>query len=419
MTLSGASSFAGAPCRDASPADDVQGVRPAVVVRPETAEGVAAVLHGAARGRASVVIRGGGTRLDWGRPPRPIDVLLDLSRLNRVIAHEHGDLTATVEGGAAVTALNAELSGHQQWLPVDVADDRSTIGGTIATGDSGPLRHRYGTARDLVIGVTLATADGGLIRAGGRVVKNVAGYDLGKLMSGSLGSFAAIVSATFKLSPVFPHSTTMIVRDLSVGDAVRTLARLATSQLEPVAVDIRALWAGVARAPACDVMVRFASTPRSDALQLQRVRGLLTGGVATEVAGAEEASCWRAQVSEPWARSGAIVRVSWPSASLERLLDVLGDLALREGVPVELTGRACVGAGFVRVEGTVEQQRRLIESLRDERPRLGVVSLLRGSAELKKGIDVWGDVGSSLGVLQALKSAFDPTDVLGAGRGVV
>jgi glycolate oxidase FAD binding subunit len=420
MALSGATSFAGVAAREGLPADDVQGVRPSVVVSPSSAESVAAVLGEAARARASVVIRGGGTRLEWGRPPHPIDVLLDLSGLNRVIAHEHGDLTATVEGGAAVTTLNAALSRHQQWLPIDVADDRATIGGTIATGDSGPLRHRYGTARDLVIGVTLATTDGALVHAGGRVVKNVAGYDLGKLMSGSLGSFAAIVSATFKLSPLLPHSATLRVRGLSAEEAVLGLRRLASSQLEPAAVDIRGHWAAAeADGSTTELLVRFASTARSVETQLRRLRDFVPGGLAAEIAGAEESTCWRAQMSGPWASAGAIVRLSWPSADLTRVLGSLADLASNVGVAIELTGRAGVGAGLLRVEGAADQQRRVIEALRTASPRLGAVSLLRGSADLKRLVDVWGDVGSSVGVLQALKRAFDPTGVLGAGRGVV
>ena len=180
----------------------------------------------ASDGRKSAVIRGAGTKLDWGRPAERVDVVLDMRRLNRVLAHEHGDLTATIEAGATLRDVNQALARHGQWLPLDPPfADAATIGGILATNDSGPLRHRYGTPRDLVIGIQLATTDGVLSKAGGQVVKNVAGYDLSKLVTGSFGSLAAIVSATFKLSPIPSASKTMIVSvqdPVRLGDAVRT-----------------------------------------------------------------------------------------------------------------------------------------------------------------------------------------------------
>ena len=147
-----------------------------------------------------------------------------------------GDLTVTVEAGALLGDLNRTLAAHGQWLPLDpFFGDRATIGGLLATNDSGPHRHRFGTPRDLVIGVRLATVDGRLAKAGGQVVKNVAGYDLSKLVSGSFGGLAAIVSATFKLSPAPPASGTVLIGPLDSGTVARIAAVMASSQLEPVA----------------------------------------------------------------------------------------------------------------------------------------------------------------------------------------
>ena len=157
------------------------------------------------------MIRGAGTKSDWGRPAARVDAVLDMRRLNRVLAHEHGDLTATSRPARRCRRQRA-LAIHGQRLPLDPPfADRATIGGLLATNDSGPLRHRYGTPRDLVIGVQLATTDGVLAKAGGQVVKNVAGYDLSKLVTGSFGSLAAIVSATFKLAPLPAASKTLRV----------------------------------------------------------------------------------------------------------------------------------------------------------------------------------------------------------------
>jgi glycolate oxidase FAD binding subunit len=185
--------------REGSAADAIDGVVPRQIVEPDTASGLAAALQRASRDRLVTVLRGGGTKLGWGRRPPPIDLLVSTARLNSLLVHRHGDLTATAHAGVTLAQLNRELARHGQWLPVDSAFDGATIGGIVATNDSGPLRHRHGTPRDLLIGVTLAMPDGRLVKAGGHVVKNVAGYDLGKLVSGSFGSLAAIVDATFKL----------------------------------------------------------------------------------------------------------------------------------------------------------------------------------------------------------------------------
>ena len=192
-----------------------------VILQPASAAEVAAALKRAAEARQSIVIRGAGTKSDWGRPAGRIDAVLDMGRLHRLLAHEHGDMTATIEAGATLADVNRALAVHGQMLPLDPPfADRATIGGLLATNDSGPLRHRYGTPRDLVIGIQLATTDGVLSKAGGQVVKNVAGYDLSKLVTGSFGSLAAIVSATFKLAPIPSASKT-----LRVGVADRSRSR--------------------------------------------------------------------------------------------------------------------------------------------------------------------------------------------------
>jgi glycolate oxidase FAD binding subunit len=155
--------------------ESIDGVLPRDTIEPASAEDLAAALASAVRQHASVVIRGGGTKMGWGRTPAPVDMLLSTKRLNAVVAHEHADLTATIQAGARLADVNRALARHGQFLPIDSAFDEATIGGAVATNDSGPLRHRYGTPRDLLIGIRLALTDGRLIKAGGNVVKNVAG----------------------------------------------------------------------------------------------------------------------------------------------------------------------------------------------------------------------------------------------------
>ena len=242
-------------------ADAVDGILPRIVVEAQSRAAVAAALQWADQRSLSVVIRGGGTKLGWGAVPAPFDVLLDVSRVNRILEHQSGDLTVSVEAGARLGAINELLGQRGQWLALDPPfAEAATIGGLLATNDSGPQRHRFGTPRDLVIGIEIATMDGRIAKAGGQVVKNVAGYDLSKIMSGSFGSLGAIVAATFKLSPLPAASSTLLIPHLDIDATVRVVEAMTASQLEPVVfeLDMRAPRGGT---PEIACLLRFASVP--------------------------------------------------------------------------------------------------------------------------------------------------------------
>src|SRR5437763_1191827 len=177
----------------------------ASVVEPGSVDEVATLLRDASRDGLAVIPRGGGTKLDWGRPPRRADLVLSTVRLDRVLEHAWGDMTATVEAGCTVARLQHALAEHGQRLACDpLWPERATIGGILAASDNGPLRARFGALRDLIIGVTLVLADGTVAKSGGKVVKNVAGYDLPKLATGSFGTLAVITQAVFRLHPRRP-----------------------------------------------------------------------------------------------------------------------------------------------------------------------------------------------------------------------
>jgi glycolate oxidase FAD binding subunit len=376
------------------------------LIAPSTAREVAEALKRASDERLSIVIRGAGTKIDWGRPASRIDVMLDMRRLNRVLAHAHGDLTATVEAGATLRDVNDTLSRLGQGLLLDppFADD-ATIGGILATNDSGPLRHRFGAPRDLILGVQLATTDGVLSKAGGQVVKNVAGYDLSKLVAGSFGSLAAIVSATFKLSPIPEASKTMRVAVADEAALTQVVGRVMASQLDPVAFEIDVA------PPALDVLLRFASLPTGVAAQVAGASEVLKGFATSidVVDGYAERTLWRAHAARLWERPGAIVRASWLPASIAA---VLGELP----TDAEMIGRAGIGAGLVRIDGDDAEQARVIGQLRHS-PHVGNVVVMRGSAGLKALVDVWGPQGDRQRLMSAMKRAFDPNGVLNADRG--
>ena len=391
-----------------------------LVLSPETGAEVATALKRASDARQSLVIRGAGTKDGYGRPASRIDVILDMHRLNRILAHEHGDMTATIEAGASLRHVNVALALHGQMLPLDPPfADRATIGGLLATNDSGPLRHRYGTPRDLVIGVQLATTDGTLAKAGGQVVKNVAGYDLSKLITGSFGSLAAIVSATFKLAPRPAASKTMRfgVRD---GEALSAAVRMVmASQLEPVTFEVRAESApDVAQAFRLAVLVRFASLPEVVNAQVEQAQaGLKACTTAMELLdGDAERSLWNGHATQLWDEPGAIVRASWLPASIGSALKELERLATDAGAAMSLVGRAAVGAGHVRIDAGTSSQSAIVEQLRASRV-FGNVVIVRGSPELKALVDVWGSHGDRQPLFDSLKRTFDPNGTLNAGRG--
>ena len=389
-----------------------------VLIQPETAAEVADALRRASDAGTSIVIRGAGTKDGWGRMPSRIDAVLDMRRLNRVLAHEHGDMTATIEAGATLGEVNAALAIHGQTLPLDPPHgDRATIGGLLATNDSGPLRHRYGTPRDLVIGIQLATTDGVLSKAGGQVVKNVAGYDLSKLVTGSFGSLAAIVSATFKLAPLPAASRTMRIAvddEAALADIVHTMMG---SQLEPVAFEVRASSApDVVQAFRPAVLLRFASLPDVVEAQIaEATAGLRACATSIDVLdGDAERSLWHAHASELWDAPGAIVRASWLPAAIAAGIGELNKITARTTSAV--AGRAAIGAGHIRIDGDAAAQAAVIEQLRASKV-FGNVVIVRGSPELKAVVDVWGSHGTRQPLFDSLKRAFDPRGVLNAGRG--
>ena len=397
--------------------ETVDGVTPRAILEPHTAQDMASALAWASGGRLTTVIRGGGTKLGWGNPPKPVDLVCSTSRLKGALVHRHGDLTATVQAGETLVDINRELLRQAQWLPIDSAFPEATIGGIVATNDSGPLRVRYGTPRDLVIGITLALTDGRLVKSGGHVVKNVAGYDLGKLMSGSFGSFAAIVDVTLKLFPITAASRTLVARfrdAAGLSDAVMTIA---ASQLEPVAFDLRLRMAqgeGVQR----ELLARFATSPEAMHAQVAGARTFLEPR-AESVTEPDEATVWSDQVRRPWSLPGATIRLAWLPATLPHVLSLMDDVHRTSGGGLELHARVMTGAGVLRLDADDAAVEKAVTLLRSRTAVVSNVAVLRKSPALKGRIDAWGPDRTAWSVLQSLKQAFDPAGILNAGRGPI
>jgi glycolate oxidase FAD binding subunit len=394
-----------------TPADAVEGVVPRVIVEPASAEAVGGVLEWASRERHCVLVRGSGTKLGWGAAPRQIDILMSTARLNAVVAHRHGDLTATIQAGARLRDVNRTLAQHRQWIPLDPPSaDHATIGGIVAANDSGPRRHRYGAPRDLIIGVEFARADGRLAKGGGIVVKNVAGYDLPRLLTGSFGSLGVIVTATFKLYPLPAASRTLIVEPSNASDLGALAVKLSASQLTPTALEF-------ATHP-LRLIIRFESIEASVAQQSETAAKLIaeSGYEARTLSASAEEEFWQNHARFADDNRGALLKVSVLPTELAETLSVVERLAGQRGYIA--AGRAGTGVFLLHITEEAQLQKRVIDGLRDALPiGRGSAVIIRSSPDLRTHVDVWGPIGDGLALMKAVKQQFDPAGILGPGRG--
>src|SRR5215471_1769840 len=288
--------------RPAIAGDAICGVAPRWVVEPGNEQQVAAVLAAANSASIGVIPRGGGSKLDWGNPPKRADLVLSMDRLNRIIEHAWADLTVTVEAGCTLQSLQDALRQHGQRLALDVLwPERATVGGAISTNDSGTLRLRFGALRDLIIGVTLALSDGTLASSGGKVVKNVAGYDLPKLATGALGTLGVITRAVFRLHPLCPTTSSLTFAPSNWEEMQKLLHSIQDSKLAHTAFQIRA---ASGSPPQADIL--FEATEAGLHAQESQLRDLLGFTCPEQVA----ESVWKAR-QELWspADSAAIAKI--------------------------------------------------------------------------------------------------------------
>lgn len=413
----------GGRARLATAADVVAGLQPAVVVQPPHEDAVAAALAFADREGLAVLPRGGGTQLDCGCPPARGDIVLDLTALDAVVEHTPGDMTATVQAGRSLAALQMELGQAGQWLALDPAlPPAATVGGIIATNASGPRRLRYGGVRDQIIGVRIVRPDGTIAKGGGKVVKNVAGFDLPKLFTGSLGALGVIVSATFRL---YPHATASRTVTLTARDPAAlcdTALRVTASTLVPSAIDV----VGNAGAESAVLAVRFEGGEQAVEDQARALAGL-AGGLRDTVQvlrDEAEASVWREAAAElspaGSARNDAATRLTVKASLL--LTEVAPWVArlrqLADGSGLTTSWRAHAGHGlvFARLAGAEDALAGVVEELRAAAAvRRGSLVVTDAPPALLRQIDPWGPV-PAIEVMRRVKAQFDPRATLNPGR---
>ncbi len=385
--------------RAAGPADSVAGRVPAYVVRPPAVDALAAVLAAANDRDWAVVPRGAGTRMDWGAPPARCDVVLETRALRRVLAHVPGDHVAVVEAGVRAPELDERLragGGPPQRLMLDPRGaQRSTLGGAAAAAAAGPGRHRYGTWRDVLLGARFVLADGTVARAGGTVVKNVAGYDLGRLLLGSRGTLAVLVELAVKLHPLPEARATVVVEGVEPGDLVSLGAGLRRSAADVTAAEL--LW------PEGQLVLRVEGSPAvasAEAADLARE----TGGRLAPPPVADQ--LWSRVSRRPWDGPGAIVQVAVPLAEVGQLARAVAGLRGRAALGLGL------GTGGVRLEAAAEplaELRTTVERLGGSCRALRVPPELAVAAESRPS-------PAALRLAAELRAAYDPRSTLSPGR---
>jgi glycolate oxidase FAD binding subunit len=440
-SLEGALTAANVEWRALAPDDDtflVGGVRPGYLCSPANVDELAAAVRAASAIGAAVIPWGGGTRMGIGFPPRAADLVVQTGRLSEIVEYEPADLTVTVQAGMTLADLQARLRAEGQMLALDpAASDRATIGGLIAANASGPLRLLYGTARDLVIGTRVVNADGIVSKAGGRVVKNVAGYDLNKLYVGSLGTVGVIVELSFKLHPLPQNEGMQLASFDSMDDAADVISRLMRSPLGPAAIEL--LDAGAAAelsgAPSVStdgVLLIVAATgfERAVQRQLRDVRELSARAAeAVAVREADAVAGLRSalrELADPSLDSIALLKLAVPPARSAVALKAARDAAREAGFTPVTQAHAGSGVVYLKIQaGSWDADElgrlgaltsRLRGFVRGEGGSLVLEASPVGARAPDGGIDPWGDVGSGFPVMRALKENLDPKGTLNPGR---
>jgi glycolate oxidase FAD binding subunit len=388
------------------------------LLEPLDAAEAADMLRESTEARRALIIRGHGTKAGWGAQPSRVDAVLSVARLREPVDHCAGDLTVTAPAGVSLTDLNAHLAREGQWLPLDpLAGGASTVGGLLATNDSGPRRVRNGAPRDLVIGIECVLADGRRAKAGGRVVKNVAGYDLSRLVCGSFGTLALITSATFKLSPLPPASRTVIIHLARHEEFLPMTQAIAAAAVVPSAFEIE----HGTRLPAPRILIRFETTAAAADAQAAHVMALAAplGANADLLQGTEEDRVWASHSGGLAPDSCAVLRVSVPPADIAATAGWIADRSGQHGLEWRLEGRIPLGALVLHVDGDAAAIAGLTNSLRERvAAKSGHVAVLVRPPSLRDSLAAWDDVGTSAArVMRAVKSQFDPHGTLCPGGG--
>ncbi len=385
---------------------------PLYLVSPNTAQELAAVMSLAHQHRWRVLVAGQGTKLGWGALGRDVELVISIQKLNRLIDHAIEDMTVTVEAGMRFADLQLLLAKHRQWLPLDpIYPTQATLGGILATRDAGALRHRYGSLRDLCLGLHFVRSDGQTAKAGGRVVKNVAGYDLMKLFAGAYGTLGIVTEITLRVYPLQSASQTILVT--GTATAIDEITHeLLQSTLTPVRMDIEVK----SHPEALTLLVQFQSLPESVSAQIERVQAMAQARSLTALILTDEADSTGEAASDP-GNDSILCQVGVLSAQSVSSLVALRQIAADHSLTIYGRIHAGSGLGQLHLVDSEAVAEAVLMKWRSHCEQWGgFLSVLEAPRSIKQCIDVWGYSGSALDAMRKLKEHFDPQGLLNPGR---
>lgn len=391
-----------------------------MTVFPNSVEALSETVRQCAADRLPFAPIGSGSKFSWGNG-LALDALMLVStaKLDQVIDHAVGDLTVTVQAGIKFGELQTQLKKAGQFVAIDPSyEDRATVGGIVATGDSGALRHRYNSVRDMVLGVELVRSDGERVKAGGRVVKNVAGYDLMKLLTGSYGTLGIMTQVTLRLYPLQESSQTVFLSG-EASAVARVMQALLNSGLTPTAIDLLSatvcepLDLSAAMGLSMGLLVRFQGLAESVTEQVKRLMALGQSQELTTAVPLAEDQLWQC-LGQVLTREASADRVlcKWAVRSAETVATLS---YLQENFP-DASARFHVGGGLGQVQFPSVTAAELLGVRSFVEARGGFLTVLEAPDELKASLDVWGYQGNGLGWMRSIKQRFDPQGLLSPGR---
>ena len=409
----------------------VDGLTPHVVVTPNSVDELARVMSSAYEGGLAVAPWGGGTRMDLGNPISGLDIVVDLTRMNKMVQHDAADLTVTVEAGITLSDLQRTLAAQGQFLAVDAAmPDNATIGGILASGTSGPLKWHYGSPRDLVIGMKVVQADGRVVKSGGQVVKNVSGYDMARLHIGSIGTLGIIAEVSFKLTPMPRQESTILAAFDSVSSCYTAAMSIFNSDVMPLsltAFDANANQFGKFTSAASDsgsafLAIRLGGRPRTLARFEKETLKLCDQSSPLSVEQIDSASMrdlWRKLTDFGWSENVAPELMARVSVLPSTAVDVASELGEAQGFEVAIVSQPGYGNSQVWWfgDGDPAAISTALSNAREAVGKLGGQMIVeRCPTEAKANIDVWGDAGDPVKIMRSLKEQYDPKGIINPGR---
>ena len=407
----------------------IDDIAPQAVVLPASTHEIQEVLGYAAEGGLSVIPAGSGTKLGVGNPPEQVDLVLSTSRLDQVLEYEPADLTVTVEAGIRLATLQEGLAKHGQYLSLDPPyADRCTIGGMTATNASGPSRLRYGSTRDLVLGMRVVQSSGTVVKSGGKVVKNVAGYDLNKLYLGSFGTLGVIAEVSLKLQPLPELERTVLLTFTETGEAINVASEIAGSQLLPTFLNLFVNGAPLTEAPEPCLLIGLDGHPETVEWQIDAIKTMAqqNANIGVEVYEGQQQELRASMCAFPEDESASpivICRANLRMTDVEGFVNTVLDV--NESAAWRVRAMGLMGNGIVYVvfsdfpDGDVPVQHvaDTVASLRDTTANVGGNLIVESAPTTLKGqIDVWGSVGRSFELMKAIKTRLDPIGLLNVGR---